>query len=66
MKKFFLFLFLAGCASIPFDPCTVPTATRCADDVVQRCEGGYWYPELDCRFAGGSCKDAECKNADAK
>ena len=46
---------LTGCAKIPFQKCTTPQAVRCDGEIAQRCEGGYWYPDMDCSEVGQKC-----------
>jgi hypothetical protein len=59
MWKVLIFMVAAsiiGCARVPFDKCTTPNTTRCSGTVAERCEGGHWYPDLDCAVTGQVCK----------
>lgn len=45
-----------GCgAGLPFDPCSQPAEVRCDGDEIQHCEGGHWYPAMDCTTIGQTC-----------
>lgn len=50
---------IAGCANIPLTPCHVPASVRCDGTTAQRCEGGHWYPDMDCSETGQECKITE-------
>lgn len=48
-------VYLAGCANIPLQTCNIPEAVRCDGSVAERCEGGHWYPDMDCSVTSQQC-----------
>jgi len=54
--KWIIFAFVLGCGGVAYPPCQTPKAVRCADGEAQRCEGGHWYPDMDCEAAGMACE----------